>query len=257
MHAYVILISFRYSRMIFLAHRLQFGFYFSFANQHAILLGDTSHTIIHAFYIYFAQAVGCHLYQESRVDFSLLHMEAMNMQLAMEALASMREEDDPFQLARAYGFLAMAFLYTHNLAIGKRYMRRVFEIVNRNNIRFVPLSGDLDGFLPIPEFSEDVHERAAFLSQMVYTEFDLQFVAGIPADFCFDLEDQFRYELPVRTSSYTTDEFVFITSSQNAYPILFRTCPIILRAKSLLLVKDANNLIASFYEQSTERYHPV
>lgn len=123
------------------------------------------------------------------------------MQLTWEWLAEMRENDDPLQLAKAYHFLSMACLYTHNLAIGKRYQSMAFEIIKRNDIRFVPHSSGTNLLPSTREFSEEVHERATFLGQLVYSELDLQLVVGEPAELSADLEQQFRYELPVNFSS--------------------------------------------------------
>jgi hypothetical protein len=39
-------------------------------------------------------------------------------------------------------------------------------------------------------------------------------------------------------------------SSQDACPVLFRLCPIILRVRSMLYVKEANGLLAQYDEES-------
>lgn len=124
------------------------------------------------------------------------------MQLTWESLSDMREEVDPFQLARAYHFLSMACLYTHNLAVGKRYQSISFDILKRNNIRFVPSSSGHNVLPTVREFSEEAHERASFLGQLIYSELDLQLVVGEPAELSAELEHQFRYELPVSFVSF-------------------------------------------------------
>lgn len=63
------------SRLLFFVHRVQFGLYFPPAKRQAIILGDTSGIVVHPF-MYFAQLVGCHFYQEPQRVFFLLHLES-------------------------------------------------------------------------------------------------------------------------------------------------------------------------------------
>jgi len=65
-----------------------------------------------------------------------------------------------------------------------------------------------------------------------YTDVCVDLVGGKPAEISFDTEMQFRYELP------------------DAYPILFEICPIALRTRSMLLAKDASNLISWFLQET-------
>lgn len=141
--------------------------------------------------------VGCHIYQEHRADPSLIHLQEINRSLACECLENMREENDPFTFAQAHHFMAIACLYNHGLIrAGTFHHKRAVEAIKRNNIRFVPSQQGLP--CTRAAFSEEVHERAVFLAQVVYSEINKRFLAGDPEDPELDLEKQFRYELPVR-----------------------------------------------------------
>lgn len=48
------MLTFFYSRLLFLTHRLKFSFYFSMAKQEAIFFGDLSNTYLDPFFIHFA-----------------------------------------------------------------------------------------------------------------------------------------------------------------------------------------------------------
>lgn len=129
------------------------------------------------------------------------------MQLAWEALASMREEDDPLLLAQAYHYLFFGFLHGRSLTPGKRFLRRSATIVKKYGIRFVPISSS-DASIQsstlsstVPPFSDDVWERAVLLAKLVYSEIHLQLITGQSDGVCDELEAQFRKDLPARISS--------------------------------------------------------
>lgn len=140
---------------------------------------------------------GCHLYQERRREFSLLHIQTKHLHLTCASLLDIKEEADPFMCALANHFMALICYYTHALRHGERYRRRVMEIIQRNNIRFVPSSDTGDIGSGILEYSEEVHERAAFLAEQIYTETDIHMIIGYREELCGDVEQQFRFELPV------------------------------------------------------------
>jgi hypothetical protein len=143
------------------------------------------------------------VYQEQQGFFCSLPAQAFHLRRTLKSFASMREEDDPFNFALANFYMGLSNGYIQNVKTSIRLLRRSVEVVRRNGIRFVPISsGDAcqqhhDSLSSIPEFSEDVHERAAFLSQMLYTESFL-FLAGQPGeDVCF-FDDKLKPVLHVR-----------------------------------------------------------
>ena len=76
------------------------------------------------------------------------------------------------------------------------YLAKGCSIVNTANLRFVPASGRP------PELTEEVQERLAVLSQLVYLE-NYLFLAidQITPTMTARIEKEFRHELQVRVSS--------------------------------------------------------
>jgi hypothetical protein len=110
----------------------------------------------------------------------------------------MREEDDPFCKAQAWIFMASASIFTHNITRAKHYLRRVVEIVKRNGIRFVLSrlnAGDPED--ATVGYTEEAHERAAFMAQLLYWLTYLYLLDGHSEVYRDELERQFRDELPV------------------------------------------------------------
>jgi hypothetical protein len=96
----------------------------------------------------------------------------------------MREQDDPISLARAFWAMAIVYTFPSSIRAAERYLLRSVDIIRRHNLRFVPMStGDttqqvgISSF--IPPFSEQLHERIAFLADMLHVETFL-YIAGQP-----------------------------------------------------------------------------
>jgi hypothetical protein len=193
------------SRIIFLSQRFANGVYLPTTKQQALILGNLSNTTIHSFFVHFAHLVGCHMYQEFQGRFSLLYIQAIHLRLALEALATMVEEDDPFSLARAYHYMAMAYAYTRNVRYSKHCLRKSVDIIQRRKIRCVAITvGDStqrepDVLPPVPPFTEEVHERVAFLAQMLYAG-TFVYLVGQPEVFESGFDDGFDFGLPVCVS---------------------------------------------------------
>jgi hypothetical protein len=192
------------SRIVYLRHRYHVGGYLPRVKCDALLRGDTSNAVIHPFFIYFAHALGSRLYQESTGVPSFLLVTVVSMQLAWEALASTREEDDPFTMAQIYQVLSTGFIHCGRLRAAGPLIERAVGILKRNNIRFVPISSSdaaqvgANISAGTSQCSEEVRERAACLARLMQSEYHLHLVAGETEVVCSDLETQFRYELPVR-----------------------------------------------------------
>lgn len=157
------------------------GIYLPALKREALFLGDTSGTHLHPFFVHFAELAGSTYYQEILGSYCMLPAQAMHLQCSLDALHSMREEDDPLSLAQAYFYMGMAHAYMQAIKVGKRYFKKCVDVVQRNKIRFVPISnGDGDSLNIIstpPESQECVHERVVFLAQMVYLE-DVVYIIG-------------------------------------------------------------------------------
>jgi hypothetical protein len=178
--------------MLFINFRLQFGFRFTFAKEQAIVLGDLSNTIIHPFFIHFAHMFGCNIYLEQQRNYVQLPILGVHLQLALASLVEMTE-DDPLSFAQACFFMMIACMYNYNSALGKRCLNLVISTVRRNDIRYVSLFR-----VHVPDFTEEVHERASFLSELICAEVDMILVTGEKHVVLTDLRKQFTQELLVR-----------------------------------------------------------
>lgn len=209
------------SRILALSHRLQLGIPLTFAKQHAIALGDLSSTIIHRFFTYYMTVFGCHLDQERRRSFDLIHVQALLTQLCLETVLTMVEEQDPFSFVQAYYFMASSCFYTYTYVPGKRYLKKAIDIVKRHGIRMVDRSysdsSDSPDYNmikdPPPEHLESVRERVAILTQMLFTPLQHRLMTGEHIHLSNYLEAQFRNELPVGTPSHSDRAYSWLMST--------------------------------------------
>jgi hypothetical protein len=188
------------SRLIFLSYRFEIGFQFTKAKEQAIIGGDLSNTVIHPFFIYFAQLLGSNLYQELKGEYCFLYTMCIYLQQTRDAMVSMREEDDPLSYAQARHFMALLCMYNHNVALGRQYFATILQTVQRYDIRFVSRYeySTLRERPSSDPVSEEFAERTVFLSQIIYFQLHCILITGEADDLCRDLRRQFTRELPVR-----------------------------------------------------------
>jgi hypothetical protein len=188
------------SRLMFLAHRAHIGFRFTTAKQQAIVFGDLSHTVIHPFFIYFAQLFGCNLYQERKGEYCYLYTMCIYLRLTREAMAAMKEEYDPLSFAEACHLMSLFCVYNHYAVLGKQYFLKAIETIKPYGIRFV-LQPSGNPAVPHssswPYCSEETGERVVFLSQLIYLQFHLRLILGAIEDLSYDLRQQFMNEVSV------------------------------------------------------------
>jgi hypothetical protein len=180
------------SRILFFTHRIQFGLYFCPAKQQAVILGDTSSTVVHPFFVYFAQLGGCHFYQERKGEFFLLHLEAMYLDMVWDSFKDMTEDNDSFDAAQAHQLMSLAYLYSQNTYLGRKLFQESIALFRRHWIDF--------SASPLPDLTEPLQERVAFLGEAICAEIDCAFMFGVAQEFTQDLEYGFRHELPVCSS---------------------------------------------------------
>jgi hypothetical protein len=149
---------------------MYYTIYLSSAKQQALILGDTSNTVVHPFFVHFAHLAGCQFYQQLQGRFNLSHVEATHQKLTLTSLTSMNEED-LLSLAQANIWMGLGCIYRRLFRQAKPYMKTSLQII-RKNIRF--FGGDTTTrqeksmISPVPP--EEVHERVVFLSQVLYIE---------------------------------------------------------------------------------------
>ena len=188
------------SRLVFLSYRLAQGIYLSFAQQQAIILGDTSGSFIHPFFIEFAHLVGCHYHRRYSSDKSLMQLEASYLFSVLRTLSSMKEEADPLSYAHAHWLVAMACVTTGNSQKAVSFMKEAVDAIERNHDLFL---SQLSGLSSVPvtasvDYSEDLHERLGLLAHILwfrtYTSIFLV-DSGV-----FPMPDNIPDKIPVRVS---------------------------------------------------------
>lgn len=242
------------SRILALAHQLQLGISLSLTKQHAVALGDLSNTVIHRFFTYFMTVYGCHLDQERRRNFDLIHVQASLTQLALEAVLTMVEADDPFSFIQAFYFMANSCFYTYTYVPAERYLKKAVDITKRHGIRMVDRSfsdssdsPDHDAIMdPPPEHLELVRERVATLVQLISIPLQYRLLTGKDIPVSTYLEDQFRNELPVGCTLLLRVTILLTHIHQYAYPRMWDEMPEVLRLRALLLVYETDKLIETY-----------
>lgn len=148
---------------------------------------------------------GCHLDQERRRTFDLIHVQALLTQLCLEIVLTMVEAEDPFTFLQAYYAMANACFYTYTYVPAKRYFGKAMDVARRNRIRMVDRSFSDSSDSPThntimdppPEYLESVRERIATLTQLIFTQLQYRLLTGENIPSSKYLEEQFREELPV------------------------------------------------------------
>lgn len=193
------------SALTFLNHGTIIGIYIPPTKQEAILFGDLSNRIINRFFVYFAHAAGWYgnlsCCTTSRINqfnshiygaFPFIYHKAYFSHLAFESLWNTRAEDDPFLYVQALQTMASFFLAVRYKLWAKRLVERAAATVCEYEIRFMPRQEAQ----PIPAFSEEIHERAVCLSQLIYAQICLD-ILDESNDTLIELESEMEDELAV------------------------------------------------------------
>ena len=151
---------------------------------------------------------GCHLDQERRRKFDLVHVQALLAQICLEVALPMVEMEDPFTFLQVFYAMSNSCFYTYTYVPAKRYLKKAIDVAKRNGIRMVDWSisdssdsPDRNRIMdPPPEHLESVQERVATLVQLIFTPLQHRLMTGDDVPLSNYLESQFRDELPVSDS---------------------------------------------------------
>lgn len=179
--------------------------------QRALLRGDTSGAVIHPFFIPASHSLGMHFCEGMG---NMYQPHARYVQSSLEHLAQVNRGNDWELQAQVALWITSGSIIMRLSNITSSYIKRSCDAVNAGGLRFIPVYG------PPPELSESVHERLTVLSQIMYFENLLFLTSGGPHPKMAEIETEFRHLLPV------------------TYPLLFKICPLSMRTRSILLVRD-------------------
>ncbi|KAF9643480.1 hypothetical protein BDM02DRAFT_3191569 [Thelephora ganbajun] len=203
---------------------------FSGRKLDALLRGDQSGTVLNRTFVCGAQSLGINSYAGTDDTPAMVCFYARRAQTAWESLAELFRGNDHRVCLQAAVLVASSHVYLCMPQMALLYIQKCCDFIKAGDLQFVPTCGRP------PEFSEDLHETLAALSQTIYWANYLYLMRGGPEPRTIaKLEKEFRQELP------------------RAYPILFKICPLIMRTQGILLVRDAI-LLLSVLPADGERY---
>ena len=126
----------------------------------------------------------------------MVRLRAKYGQLALEQLAEINKGIDPSLKVHACLYTATISLYGRWFNISRTYLTKACIALNAAKLQFIPDVGRPSGL------TEDVHERLAMLSQVIYFEHYLFLaVDGLEPKMTARIEKEFRLELQVRVRS--------------------------------------------------------
>jgi len=175
-----------------LLHYNKLGIYLTREKQEALLNGDTSNTVIHSIFVHQACSYGMYFDQDSVHTPAALRFQARYSQLAWEELAKIQKGNDDYLKAQAMLSISSCCIVFRWIDFARQYIRKACHSANAAGLQFIPKYGKP------PEYSEQVRERSAVLSQVIYFENYLFLVYGGPEpSLTARIEREFRHELQV------------------------------------------------------------
>ena len=228
-----------FSRLWLLPRLPKLGLQFRREKLDAFLRGDESGTIVNRGLVAWAHALGMVFSDDIAVTPTMIRFYARRNQVAWECLAEILNRRDWLTAIRSLMVAGSGSILVCMWQTALLYIQKSCEVIKAGNLRFIPARGNL------PEFSEELHETLVPLTQTIYWANYLFLMRGGPEPRgTANIEREFRQELPV---SVIAIPLVRRADSlrQGAYPILFEICPLVIRTRGILLVRDAILLLSA------------
>ena len=164
---------------------------------------------------------------------SVILLHARRTQIVWEALAELVKGNNHRLKVQSVLMVAAAYFYVNMMQSASLYVQKSCDYIEAGNLQFVPTYGRP------PEFSEELHETLAILSQTIYWANYSFLVCGGPEPRATSkLEREFRQELPVGDCHPCQCMHRADRLPQQSYPFLFKICPLIMRTQGVLLARD-------------------
>jgi hypothetical protein len=184
--------SYPYSRLAALLHLKKLGIHLTGQKEEAIMHGDTSGDVVHPFFVHTSNAVGMHLRICVGDSPVMVRLHAKHAQRALEQISEAGKSGNMQLKAQMYLFAASACLFQRWFQPARAYLTEACDAVDAANLRFIPVSGRP------PALTEEVQERLAVLSQIMYMENYLSLaIDQTPPTMTARIEEEFRHELQV------------------------------------------------------------
>ena len=185
--------SHSFSRLATLLHLKKLGIHLAGQKEDAIMHGDTSGDVVHPFFVHFSSAIGMHLCAGVGDSLAMLQLQARHSQRVLEHMSEADKSGNAELKAQMLICAASGCLFQRLFRPARVYLTKACNAMNAADLRFIPVFGRP------PELIEEVQERLAVLSQIIYTE-NYLFLAidRTPPTMATRIEKEFRHELQVR-----------------------------------------------------------
>ena len=158
--------------------------------------GDTSNAVVHPFFIPATAGLGVRFNPTIRGSLPMVKLWAKYGQSSLEYVLEISKGNDMDLQVQVYLFSTTVSLHERWFGFTRRYLTKACVALNTAKLRFIPDAGRL------PELTEDVHERLATLSQLIYFEHYMFFAMdGLEPKMTARIEKEFRQELQVGFAS--------------------------------------------------------
>ena len=221
------------SRLWVLLRLPKFGIHLKREKLEAIISGDLSGAVLDRFWVVACHVIGGPYCVHMDSTPGMVRLVARRTQLAWESLADVVKGNDHKLKAQAFLTVGAGYIYLHLTQSAILYIQKSCDYIKAGNLQFIPTYG-----CP-PAFSEELHETLAVLSQAIYWVNYSFLVCGGPEPYATaKLENEFRRELPV--CDYHPCRFVHRVDHlpQQTYPFMFVICPLTMRTRGILFVRD-------------------
>ena len=159
----------------------------------ALLRGDLSGTVVNRAFVCGAHVIGMRYTVGTDDTPAMVLFHARRAQTAWESLAELFKGVDYRTKVQAATLVVSSHVYMCMPEMALLYIQKSCDLIKAGNVQFVPICGRP------PEFSEDLHETLAALSQTIYWANYMFLMRGGPEPrVTVKLEWEFRQELPVR-----------------------------------------------------------
>ena len=183
------------------------GTHFSRKKLDALLRGDQSGTVLNRWFVCGPHALGMPFLPGFNETPGIVRFYARRTQTGWECLAELFKESDYKTKAQASVLVAAGHILIRMPQTALLYVQKSCEFIKAGNLRFIPTYGRP------PEFSEDLHEILATLSQTVYwANYVFLMCSGPEPHATAELEKEFRQELPVGSLTSTLSHIQLISA---------------------------------------------
>ena len=204
------------SRLWLMVRLLKFGIQFSGQKMNALLRGDQSNTVLNRAFVCGSHVLGMMASAGTNNAPAMVGFHARRVQTAWESLAELFRGTDYRTSAQAAILVVSSHVYMRMPQMALLYIQKTCDFIKAGNLQFVPTCGRP------PEFSEELHETLAILSQTIYwANYLFLMHEGPEPRATAELEKEFRQELPVGEfpSTFLYIEFILCVTANLSCPL--------------------------------------